>query len=379
MQHLGLSSRIQDKGNRVEFLDILRYKDGRRLTRRPLGANEMTQLGGEWMVIHRADYHRVLVQEAKRRGVHLRLSSRVESLDTVNTQALLANGEKVSADVIVGADGLWSQTRSTILDQPSPPYETGDLAYRATFARQSLLALSHPRIQDLVNASAVTLWAGPRGHSVFYPVKNGTLFNLVLLRPDNMPDGTRTMTGSIEEMRNWFEGWDPVLTEIISCIPTVLKWKLLHHEELTVWTKDNITLLGDACHPTLPYQAQGAAMAVEDGTVLGLLLGEYHKHKTVPRKSLHQLLKLYETIRKPRTTLNVKGAVNNRHFYHMDDGPEQVERDTSLLHHNWENGKSKYAWADVQYQKDLLGYDVIAQGRLAFEAWINSGLSGASL
>lgn len=106
--------------------------------------------------------------------------------------------------------GLWSNTRTTILDHPSPPSETGDLAYRATFTRESLVALGDSRINKLIQAQGVTLWAGPGGHSVFYPVRNGSLFNLVLLCPDNMPEGTRTTQGSVEEMREFFKDWDPV-------------------------------------------------------------------------------------------------------------------------------------------------------------------------
>ncbi|KAJ5812015.1 hypothetical protein N7474_008316 [Penicillium riverlandense] len=375
MRHLGLLPQVKAKGTRVEWQDILSYRDGGLIIQRLLGDDTVEELGGQWLVIHRADYHAILLEEAKRLGVNILLSAKVTELDVENTKVHLEDGREFSADVIVGADGLWSQTRTTILDKPSPPYETGDLAYRATFPRESLLALNEPRINELVNGNGVTLWAGPGGHSVFYPVKNGTVFNLVLLRPDNMPAGTRTAQGDIGEMRATFEKWDPVLTKIISCIPTVLKWKLLHHEELESWTKNNITILGDACHPTLPYQAQGAAMAVEDGALLGVLLGEFNKRADNTDKTINGVLKLYESMRKPRTTLNVKGALNNRDFYHMVDGPEQEERDASFKGYDWSIGESKFAWANVKYQKDLLRYDVLADGRERFAAWIGEAES----
>ncbi|GAB1214043.1 hypothetical protein ATERTT37_003200 [Aspergillus terreus] len=342
-EYLGLWPQVKEKGSRVEFLDILRYANGKLILRRPLGDDAVKELGGEWMVIHRADYQAILLAEAQRLGTEIRTSSRVISLDTENTRAILEDGSAVAADVIIGADGLWSTTRTTILDHPSPPSETGDLAYRATFTRESLVALGDSRINKLIQAQGVTLWAGPGGHSVFYPVRNGSLFNLVLLCPDNMPEGTRTTQGSVEEMREFFKDWDP----------------------------NNIALLGDACHPTLPYQAQGAAMAVEDGALLGLLLGEYNKHPAASGKSISGVLALYESIRKPRTTLNVNGATNNRYFYHLPDGPEQAERDASFVDYDWISGDSKYSWANVKQQKDLLACDVLAEGRAAFKSWID--------
>src|ERR1700748_682123 len=104
--------------------------------------------------------------------------------------------------------GLWSATRDAILGHPSPPTETGDLAYRATFSRKQLLELNDPRVEDLCSGNKVTLWMGPDKHSVFYPLRDGTEFNLVLLRPDNLPPGVRTVKGDLEEMRLTFEGWD---------------------------------------------------------------------------------------------------------------------------------------------------------------------------
>ena len=95
-----------------------------------------------------------------------------------------------------------------MLGAPSPPLETGDLAYRGTFSEAQLLALHDPRVEALCAQKTVTLWMGPQKHCVFYPVRGGKEFNLVLLRPDNLPANARTVQGDIEEMRSSFEGWD---------------------------------------------------------------------------------------------------------------------------------------------------------------------------
>jgi salicylate hydroxylase len=95
-----------------------------------------------------------------------------------------------------------------VLDQSSEPSETGDLAYRATFSLEELQELNDPRVTELCQVRDVSVWVGPEKHCVFYPLRNGKQFNLVLLRPDNMPAGERTLSGDIREMRETFESWD---------------------------------------------------------------------------------------------------------------------------------------------------------------------------
>jgi len=97
-----------------------------------------------------------------------------------------------------------------MLGKESQPFETGDLAYRGTFSLAQLKELDDPRIEELCKESAVTLWVGPERHCVFYPVRNSTQFNMVLLRPDDLPPDARTVKGEIGEMRYTFQGWDEV-------------------------------------------------------------------------------------------------------------------------------------------------------------------------
>jgi salicylate hydroxylase len=111
-------------------------------------------------------------------------------------------------NLLMSLSGLWSVTRSLVLDQSSKPSETGDLAYRATFSLEELQNLNDPRVMELCQLQDVSVWVGPNKHCVFYPLHNGTHFNLVLLRPDNMPAGERTLSGDIGEMRETFQGWD---------------------------------------------------------------------------------------------------------------------------------------------------------------------------
>lgn len=97
-----------------------------------------------------------------------------------------------------------------MLGAASGPFETGDLAYRGTFSLEQLEQLNDSQVLEMCRESAVNVWFGPMKHCVFYPVRNGTQFNLVLLRPDNLPKGARTVQGDIGEMRQTFERWDDV-------------------------------------------------------------------------------------------------------------------------------------------------------------------------
>lgn len=188
-------------------------------------------------VIHRADYQRVLVEEAQRLGVKLRLKADVSDIDFEYTEVKLRDGEVISGDVIIGADGLWSTLRARILGHASPPKETGDLAYRGTFSLSALQNLKDPAIDELCKERVVRMWIGPESHSVFYPVRCGNEFNLVMTRPDDLPPDVRTAEGNLAEMQAVFEGWDPVLRKLLTAFPIVLKWKMMHHDELVSWTK----------------------------------------------------------------------------------------------------------------------------------------------
>jgi salicylate hydroxylase len=134
--------------------------------------------------------------------------------------------------------------------------------------------------------------------------------------------------------------------------------------------QDHVALLGDACHPTLPYPAQGAAMAVEDGAVLGVLLGCLNRSGLQkPASYIPEMLRLYEALQKSRTTLNVKGAIANQNMYHLPEGPERRARDDELATVDWKKSSS-FLWADIRYQKSLLAFDCMAAAEEAFAGWM---------
>lgn len=119
-------------------------------------------------------------------------------------------------------------------------------------------------------------------------------------------------------------------------------------------------------------------MAVEDGGVLGVLLGMYNKSKlesipnALPRDAtIPALLSLYEQLRKRRTTVNVQGAVRNRWFYHLPDGEEQRARDVEMANYDFVDGRSSYSWLDSKYNMNLLGFDALEDARKAYITWLD--------
>ncbi|CAI0642922.1 unnamed protein product [Colletotrichum noveboracense] len=147
---------------------------------------------------------------------------------------------------------------------------------------------------------------------------------------------------------------------MISSISHVLKWKLSHHKELSEWTKGPVALLRDACHPTLPYQAQGAAMASEDGAVLGKLLGLLHKSKLPDTQYIPDVLKLYESLR----------SRVDRSTYHLPDGLQQQWRDACLAAASLYPVQTEFKIADEAYKMDMLGSDSVRECASAFENWV---------
>lgn len=221
-----------------------------------------------------------------------------------------------------------------------------------------------------------------------------------MVRPDDLPQHVSKETADLAELLEVFKGWDERLRSLLSRVDKVVKWKIWGMEELDTWTRVSslvkleynlrpihthshkqqgcVALLGDACHPSTPYAASGAAMAVEDGAVLGKLIGlfgtkysKHHKESEIP-----QLLQLYQALRKSRCRNVVQLADDNGRFYHMPDGPEQQKRDQLLVKHDWWDENAAFPWrfADFRSLRDVYGRDVV---REAEEGWKSSRFGGA--
>lgn len=349
---------------------IHRYSDGAILGKYDdYGPDMRSKYHAPYWDCHRADVQRAMFERAKELGVEFRFGARVENYDFTSPTAFLADGEAIKADLIVGADGLWSRSRNLFFGHDSPPQPTGDLAYRIVLR---LDQISDPEVQEIVSRPEIHLWAGPHCHAIFYAIRK-TMFNLVLLVPDNLPDDVAKMPGDLDEMRELFRGWDPVLTKMLGLVTqTVDKWRLMHLKEMSSWTNasshSTLAFLGDACHPMLPYLAQGANSSVEDGAVLGVLLSKISRVGP-DRTDMSEVLQLYQQVRKDRSERVAAGTMQQRHYNHLPDGPEQEARDRTMLEQFDEQLPGyPFFWAEPVLQKWIFGYDAIKE---AEQAWVD--------
>ncbi|KAJ4152089.1 hypothetical protein NW765_017598 [Fusarium oxysporum] len=207
-RQLGVLPDLKAKGTVLESIEYVRYANGKLLFKIDGDDKVIESFGDTWMVIARPDYHEVLWNTAKEAGAELRLNCEMDTINFEDSSIRLVGGEKLNADVIVGADGLWSRARNLLIGRDSQPVETGDLAYRGTIRLEDLQTLNDPDVSRLIQKRTATCWMGPGKHCVFYPLKGGQEFNLVLLRPDDLPKDVRQTPGDLNEMKGSFDGWE---------------------------------------------------------------------------------------------------------------------------------------------------------------------------
>lgn len=370
LKALGVLPKIESLSVRPHDFVLRSYRDGKVLSTQNTLPYTLDKYSAPYLHIHRADYHHVLVDEARRLGVDITLNSHVTGVDFSKPAVKFGGGqEDFEADLVIGADGLKSVTRETLLGRKDPPRLTGDLAYRIIVKASNMR--QYPSLISLIEKPAITIWLGPDSHAVGYLLRGGDLYNIVLLCPDNLPEMVNTQKADLDEMRGIFAGWDERLRVLLGLVTESSKWRLENGRELDQWvaSEGTFALLGDACHATLPYLASGAAMAVEDGYCLGLLLSRISPSPQISsRIALHDILIIYESLRKSRTGRVVMQSSHNRQIFHMHDGPRQRERDRQLMEFDsnpYEGYPNK--WKDPVLQEWLWGYDVESEVERAWK------------
>jgi salicylate hydroxylase len=243
---------------------------------------------------------------------------RVTSVEPFDGESTItfADGTVSTFDVVVGADGIHSVVRPCVGSTDKARF-SGSVAYRALVPR------------DLVEDLPVetTNRVGPDCHVVSYFIGRGrSHLNLVCISPeDTWTTESWTEPGTLDDLRARFEGWSPQLQSILDRVrEPVFRWALYDREPIEQWGVGTTTLLGDACHPMLPFMAQGSCQAIEDAAVLGRCLEE------ADTGSAAASLRRYEAARQARTAQIQTASFRNRDLFHMPDGPMQRERDEFL-------------------------------------------------
>jgi salicylate hydroxylase len=297
-----------------------------------LGESSVARYGAPYWMVHRGDFHAALrdavlraAPKAIRTGAAATGFAQTDSEITLH----LASGEQVHGDALIGADGVHSAIRSHMFGAGRAQF-TGIMAWRGLIPMQRLPT----HLQRLVGVN----WNGRRGHVVTYPLRRGEILNFVgALERDDWLVESWTERGTIEECAGDFADWHPDIQTMIHAIDTPYKWALLGREPLPRFSVGRATLLGDAAHPTLPFLAQGANMAIEDGMILARCLAACTDVPTA--------LRAYEAARLERTAAIVRGSNDNAKRFH---NPALLQADTAsaYIDREWtpEKVRDRYDW-----------------------------------
>ena len=213
--------------------------------------------------------------------------------------------------MVLGADGVRSQVRAALFGAAEPRF-TGQIAWRGTVPATAL-----PK--GAVRPTA-TVWVGPGRHLVTYYLRRGDLVNFVAVEERNAwTEESWSAKGDLDAMRAAFAGWTREATCVLEAAEECLLWGLFDHPPLPAWRKGRAALLGDSCHPMLPFMAQGAVQAFEDGAALARLLSDENL-------AVETALAAYEAARRPRATRVQKVARANARLFHARGPAEQIAR-----------------------------------------------------
>jgi len=332
LEQLGVLDRVKQIACEPTGKQIRLWSTGQAWNLFDLGATSVERYGHPYLMIHRADLHRLLFE-----AVHEEASGAIKTNARCTgfhqcddgVTLLFADGSTSTANVLVGADGVHSAMRQALFG-PDRPQFTGCMAWRGLVPME--------RLPARLRAPVGTNWVGPGGHVVMYPLRRGEILNFVgIVERDDWKGESWTDAGTREECAADFKGWHSDIHEIIQNIETPYKWALIGRDPLTRWSNGCVTLLGDACHPTLPFLAQGANMALEDGLVLARCLEKYD----APSAALQH----YEAARIERTTKIVRGSAENAKRFHNPTLAEAAGA-KDYVDREWQEDrvKARYDW-----------------------------------
>jgi salicylate hydroxylase len=307
LRGLGLQGALDAASMRAEAVQLIDGPTGDGVVRLDLAR---LRPGQGYHFLHRADLINLLLRAAEEAGVTLRLLSRVGAVDLsgARPRVTLEDGTSHDPALLIGADGLHSLTRAA-LNGPAAPFFTGQVAWRAVI----------PAEPDAAPVAEVHM--GPGRHLVSYPLRGGTLRNIVAVEErSKWAEESWTLRDDPMDLRLAFAGFSPRVRGWLDRVEDPWLWGLFRHPVAETWVRPmgagGVAILGDAAHPTLPFLAQGASMGLEDAWVLADALA---RHDSVAAG-----LVAYQALRKPRTTRIVAAANANARAYHLSGLPRMV-------------------------------------------------------
>jgi len=333
------------------------------------------EFGYPFFVAHRATLQKALITGCQQSGViNFKLGMTVTRIDfdnsrlqVVPSQSPQSSAQWIRGDLIIAADGVKSPTRACMLarlDINDEVEDTGQAAYRIMIRRDKVL--DKPEFLEMFDGSQTFRWIGHQKLIMAYPISNHQIFNISTAHPDSnfaeAPTTSWTTRGSKERMLEIYSDFCPRVQSLLKLVPEgeVCEWKLRVHQPLPTWVDGRTALLGDACHPTLPHLAQGAAQAVEDGAVIAIVLSKISSKEDIPKA-----LRIYQKLRKERAEFCIAEAAANGREMHLSEA-EAADRDRRFREASKDGGANPDKFVDKNTQQILFTHDCEQN---ALEVW----------
>lgn len=261
----------------------------------------------QWLLAHRIGLHNNLKAIATsaaygKKAVQLNTASWVREVNPKKTTIVLEDGTEFHGDVVLGADGVHSVARKFVPGGDIKAFPSGKSAYRFLVPKGA--ALDDPVTRPMVKRPGeFCIWYATDRRIVMYPTSNNSTLNFVVIHPESESADQAgidwTQTGNLQRMLEIFSSFDPAILKLLGkATPESVKvWKLLDMETIPKWHTEHLALLGDAAHPFLPHQGQGAAVAIEDAASLAVVLP-----LGTPVEEIPERLQLYHQIRHERAS-----------------------------------------------------------------------------
>jgi salicylate hydroxylase len=296
---LGVGAAVRESAARPTHRISRTWDSGEETSRLPMGDEAERKYGAPQLTIHRADLLAALAQAFPAQDV--RFGARATSItqDDAGVHLRFADGGQESVDALVGADGIHSAVRTAMFGAEKPRF-TGVVAFRAVVPAERLAAVP--------NLGAFTKWWGPTPESqiVTFPLNRGRdIFVFATTAQESWTEESWTSAGDVGELRRCYADFHPDARALLAGVDEVMKTALYERDPLPAWVQGRMALLGDACHPMMPFMAQGAGMAVEDGVVLG------RQFEGVGAGEVPAALARYQALRLDRTSQIQLGSRGN--------------------------------------------------------------------
>jgi salicylate hydroxylase len=309
---LGVLDALRDLAVEPTAKTIRLWNSGETWSLFDLGTMSVAEYGFPYLMVHRGDLHTTLANAVEQLDPDaIRQGAGVVEVEnrTDGVTVSLSSGERVSGDILIGADGIHSGVREAVFGS-GPAHFTGCIAWRGV--------IPSSRLPTHIRLDVGTNWVGPGRHVVTYPLRAGKLFNFVgVVERSGWETESWTSKGTREECADDFAGWHPDVHALIDNIDVHYRWALMSRPPMERWSAGRVVLVGDACHPMLPFMAQGAVMAIEDSITLARCLAKSPDDYV-------GAFSTYEAERVTRANRCIVAAERNRDIFHnerlMDSG-----------------------------------------------------------